>query len=232
MTDRPPPSSSLLKTTLREVLSLFALTTGLLSILYRFRAFPVVDEYLAVVAALLFLYLPAWFLWKRGHELEDYGLRFRPIGKSLLLWVLFSVVVLVPFGFAYDSFVQTVCPKFLLKWIQCPTPFARSLRLPPKFLLLVLSQVLVVALPEEFFFRGFVQKRLAQTLSPSQSILLQSALFALGHYLVTWNPASLLVFFPGLLFGLLRHLSQTILPGTLFHATCNLTMELLKRSVG
>lgn len=216
----------------REVLLLFASATALVSLLYRLRGIPLVESNIAVVAALAFLYLPALLLWRRGRELEDYGLRFRPLSRGVLLWLLFSVVVLVPFGFVYDYFVNHFCVPYLGKVVVCPTPIARMLRLPPKLALLVLSQVLVVALPEEFFFRGYVQQRLGEVMSPARAWLLQSLLFALGHYLVTFHPASLLVFFPGLLFGILRRLSGSVLAGTLFHATCNLVMEILHRSLG
>ena len=62
-------------------------------------------------------------------------------------------------------------------------------------------------------------------MSPVLAWLFAAVLFALGHYLVTFHPASLLVFFPGLLFGILRGWSGSVLAGTLFHATCNLVME-------
>lgn len=221
-----------MQSVLREVLSLFLAATVLVSILYRLRSIPFVESNIAVAAALAFLYLPAFLLWRRGRELDDYGLRFHPIPRGVLLWLLFSVVVLVPFGFGYDYFVNHFCQKFIGKVVVCPTPIARALRLPSQLPLVVLSQVLVVALPEEFFFRGYVQQRLAEVMPLPRAWLLQSVLFALGHYLVTFHPASLLVFFPGLLFGILRRLSGSVLAGTLFHATCNLVMEILHRSLG
>ena len=48
----------------------------------------------------------------------------------------------------------------------------------------------------------------------------------------TPEPAALAVFFPGLLFGLLRMHTGSILAGTLFHASCNLLIDILHRSVG
>jgi membrane protease YdiL (CAAX protease family) len=216
----------------REIGLLFLGATGLVSLLYRLRSIPFVESNIAVVAAVAFLYLPALILWRRNHELEDYGLRFRPIGRGLLLWLLATALILPPFGFCYDLFVNVYCQKFLMKLVVCPTPIAKNLRLPPQLPLLILSQVLVVALPEEFFFRGYLQQRLGEVMSARRAWLWQAVLFALGHYLVTFHPASLLVFFPGLLFGLLRTLSGSLLAGTLFHATCNLVMEILHRSLG
>jgi len=220
------------RTVVLEVLLLFLFATALVSVLHRLRGNPLVENNIAVVAALAFLYLPALLLWRRGRELEDYGLRFAPLPRGILLWLLSSVIVLLPFAFGYDYFVNSFCQKFIGKFVACPTPLARTLRLPPSLPLLVLSQVLVVALPEEFFFRGYAQKRLGEVMSPVLAWLFAAVLFALGHYLVTFHPASLLVFFPGLLFGILRGWSGSVLAGTLFHATCNLVMEILHRSLG
>jgi len=216
----------------REIGLLFLGATGLVSLLYRLRSIPFIESNIAVVAAVAFLYLPALLLWRRNHELEDYGLHFRPIGRGLLLWLLATVLILLPFGFCYDLFVNVYCQKYLMKQVVCPTPIAKNLRLPPQLPLLILSQVLVVALPEEFFFRGYLQQRLGEVMTAQRAWLWQAILFALGHYLVTFHPASLLVFFPGLLFGLLRIVSGSLLAGTLFHATCNLVMEILHRSLG
>ncbi|HJL15048.1 MAG TPA: CPBP family intramembrane glutamic endopeptidase, partial [Sandaracinaceae bacterium LLY-WYZ-13_1] len=72
-----------------------------------------------------------------------------------------------------------------------------------------LTQLLVVALPEEAFFRGYVQTRLHDRWGPSVRLLgarldlrawvLSAALFAAIHFVSIFYPARLAVFFPGLL---------------------------------
>ena len=57
-----------------------------------------------------------------------------------------------------------------------------------------------------------------------------AALFALGHYLVTFEPQMLTRFIPGLVFGWMYTRTRSILAGTLFHAACNLFMDVLQRS--
>ena len=47
---------------------------------------------------------------------------------------------------------------------------------------------------------------------------------------MTFDPASLAVFFPGLLFGLLQRRTGSVLAGTLFHASCNVLIDVLHRS--
>ena len=63
-----------------------------------------------------------------------------------------------------------------------------------------------------------------------RALVAQSALFALCHLAVQGNPATLAVFFPGLVFGWLRARTDSIFAGTLFHALCNLYIEVLHRS--
>jgi membrane protease YdiL (CAAX protease family) len=94
-----------------------------------------------------------------------------------------------------------------------------------------LGQLLVIALPEEAFYRGYLQTALEKELGGGVSIfgtkvgwglVLTSAIFALGHLLTELNPARLAVFFPSLVFGFLRARTRGIGASVLFHAMCNL----------
>lgn len=102
----------------------------------------------------------------------------------------------------------------------------------------ILAQFLVVALPEEVFFRGYVQTRLVDHFGPPpkswmivhpSALLLQSALFALVHVAVDPNPARLAVFFPGLLFGLIRGWRGGVGAAIVLHALSNIYSDLLVR---
>jgi membrane protease YdiL (CAAX protease family) len=106
-----------------------------------------------------------------------------------------------------------------------------------------LGQLLVIALPEEAFYRGYLQTSLERELGPRFSVsvfgtrlglgvVLTSAIFALGHLLTELNPARLAVFFPALLFGFLRARTGGIGAALLFHAMCNLFAAYLLRSYG
>lgn len=105
------------------------------------------------------------------------------------------------------------------------------------------GQLLVIALPEEAFYRGYLQTALGKALREETrgavsilgtrigpSIVLTSAIFALGHLLTELNPARLAVFFPSLVFGLLRARTRGIGSSVLFHALCNLFSAYLLRS--
>lgn len=104
----------------------------------------------------------------------------------------------------------------------------------------LLSQVLVVALPEEAFFRGYLQGRLSAAFAGRTrllgarlslpALLLTSALFATLHFAVEPHPARLAVFFPSLLFGWVRELRGGIGAAVFLHALSNLLSDVLVRS--
>jgi membrane protease YdiL (CAAX protease family) len=97
-------------------------------------------------------------------------------------------------------------------------------------------QVLLIALPEEFFYRGYLQRRLDQvrgrvgwrfgSVEITRSNLLVSACFALGHFVIGFSPLRLAVFFPSLLFGILRDRTDGIAAPIAFHVGCNLMVQL------
>ena len=101
---------------------------------------------------------------------------------------------------------------------------------------LILVQLLLVALPEEVFYRGYLQTRFDAIFARKWrvfgveirplSVFLTSALFGIGHFLVIPNPQRLAVFFPSLLFGWLRAAGGSVVPAVIYHAACNLLVEL------
>lgn len=101
---------------------------------------------------------------------------------------------------------------------------------------LILVQLLLVALPEEVFYRGYLQTSLDRLIGQDRKVLgvqvnvasvfLTSALFAVGHYLTIPHPARLAVFFPSVLFGWMRRASGGIGASVLYHAACNLLVEI------
>lgn len=102
-----------------------------------------------------------------------------------------------------------------------------------------LGQLLVIALPEEAFYRGYLQTSLERELQSKVSIfgarmgwglVLTSAIFAVGHLFTELNPARLAVFFPSLVFGFLRVRSKGIGASVTFHAMCNLFSAYLVHS--
>lgn len=105
----------------------------------------------------------------------------------------------------------------------------------------VLGQLVVVALPEEAFFRGYLQTALDRAwkgrvrvlgADVGYGLLVASALFAIGHIATVPHPARLAVFFPSLVFGWMRARTKGIGAGVAFHTACNLLSEGLARGAG
>jgi membrane protease YdiL (CAAX protease family) len=121
-------------------------------------------------------------------------------------------------------------------WHGAAHPFRWNL--PPDFASFVAAQLVVVALPEEVFFRGWVQTRLHDAFTPRRIfgawlhpgvLIAQSVLFAIVHVFAEPHPARLAVFFPGLVFAWLRGWRGGVGAAIAFHALSNVFSELLVR---
>ena len=240
---------------LREVLRVFVLVT-LATVAASFAGrVPGVDEYVPVVVGALFLWTAVHMSQRQAEGVRRYGLalgglleppervpdgpfgsvrdlalalrRAAPSGaRELGVALLLAALIFPPFAFGFWL------------WHAPARPFA--LELPPDLGSYLLTQLLVVALPEEALFRGYVQSRLSEGLGRPVRVLgaqlswpawlWQAGLFALLHFAVEPFPARLAVFFPALVFGWLRSLRGGIGASAVFHALCNLLSDVLARS--
>lgn len=221
---------------LREVLLLWSLSFAAIVAATLF-----LGSQAKLVATVGFLYLPLPFMRRRDEDYRDYGVTLRNWRADLAWFAILCAVVFPLFIGAYFAFAAGIksgaVPSWLLPYL---TPFSRAHafrpRLPANFLEWGVDGLLVVALPEEFFYRGYIQKRLRQVWPQGRllwgvrlgpAFWATAALFALGH-LAILKPWRLAVFVPALLFGGLREKTGTVLGATLFHAACNLLMLLLE----
>ena len=99
----------------------------------------------------------------------------------------------------------------------------------------------LIALPEEWFFRGYLQGRLDQLwgtpwrvlgVDMGWGLIVAAFAFAALHPILIPGFHRLLVFFPALLFGWLRARSQHIGAAVLIHALCNLLLAIVSRMYG
>ena len=191
---------------------------------------------LAGLAALLFILVPDRILRARGEGWEGYGLpwwgvrdprTWRAWGRAAAAGLAVSLVVLPLFAVLLLGGARLA---------GIPATFEP--RLPPGFALAVAVQFLVVALPEELFYRGFMQtswgrkgpSRLVMGAEIGPGFLATQALFAAGH-LVTLQPWRLATFFPGLLFGWLRARTGGVVAPAVAHALSNLLVLFLEASL-
>jgi uncharacterized protein len=221
-----------------------AVVTGLVTVASAFLP----DKWVATVVGLLFFGATWLTVWRGDDELvAHHGLSFGglvlpgrldlpAIGRRALRaagWALaVAAVFFIPFYVGFRAWAHWV-------W-HIAHPFQLSLALG-HFGSEALAQLLIVALPEEAFYRGFLQTRfddawpghvriLGANVGPA--ILVTSAIFALGHFATIHDPARLAVFFPSLAFGWLRARTGGVGAPVMFHAMCNLFSELLMRGYG
>jgi membrane protease YdiL (CAAX protease family) len=200
------------------------------------RYWPVVEGLMLLVPTLILhelLQLPTlWFLVPlmvitvTRRPYEDYGLTLRNPG-SFGFHLAVSSAVFLPYALGH----------FFWGYLAEGRSFA--LHWPPDLANEILVQILMVALPEEFFFRGYYQTQLDRSFGRpwrflgariGLGLIVAAAVFALCH-VPFGGPARLVVFFPGLLYGWLRARTDTILVPTLYHAASNVLMKVMVTSL-
>jgi membrane protease YdiL (CAAX protease family) len=101
---------------------------------------------------------------------------------------------------------------------------------PADLHIVLLKNVFLIALPEELFYRGFIEHRLERIwptrrhilgIPIGRTVVLTSVFFALGHFLGEYNPARLGPFFPAFLFSSLTRRSRSIAGAILYHGLSN-----------
>jgi membrane protease YdiL (CAAX protease family) len=202
------------------------------------------DSYSATAVGFGFLAATYWLVLRSDDSarISRYGLAFAGLfdraplsaegiardATGAVLWALALAAIFLPpfwFGFVW--------------WWRIQVPFhAAALGSLGNDLL---GQLLVIALPEEAFYRGYLQSALDEVWRPrwrvlgadlGPGLLVASALFAAGHLCTEFNAGRLAVFFPALVFGWLRSRTRGVGAGIVFHALCNLFASYLGQSYG
>jgi uncharacterized protein len=227
-------------------LAVAILVTGLVRINI---TLPAIGHLGSALVAVLFLYAPVILAWRRGEDLDDYGFKIVRVGRDLAYAGAAIAVIFPVFALGYFAFYEIACNSSLLAHlvprnmcthygglsaIHAPAMWTRE------FGQFCLVQMIVVALPEELFFRGMLLKLLEQKFPPKRRILgggvglalvLSAAAFALIHLPKDGDPRALATFFPGLLFGWMRSATGSILASTVTHGASNILIRLLDLTV-
>ena len=203
-----------------------------------------VQQILHGVIACMFLVGPRVAARLSGRDFDERaaGISMDPIAPGLRVLGLAILVTWPVFILGFFLYYGTLCPGSSV--MRALAPICSRWRgiagihlgVPEGFWILALSQILVVAVPEEIFFRGYLMSRFEERF-PSRRrlwgatvgwpLVITSVLFAAGHFLVDFQPGRLAVFFPALAFGWMRSRSGSVAPGAVFHALCNLLSEVL-----
>lgn len=233
----------------RDALIAYALVAALVTGLVRINiTLPAIGHLGSALVSVLFLYAPMLFLARRNEDLYDYGFRAEPIKRGVLTAVSAIGVIFPIFALGYFAFYEIACHSQLLAHLVPRNMCVhygglRALHVPHLSWSLgefCLVQMLVVALPEELFFRGFLLGLLEKRFPPKRRILgggvglalvLSSAAFALIHLPKDGDPRVLATFFPGLLFGWMRSATGSILASTITHGASNILIRILDLAV-
>ena len=222
----------------RESITMWAVCFGATLIAYS-TPWPPAAKIAATVG---FLYLPLYACRSRGEDWPDFGLSTRTLRKDVLQFLAVSAVVFPIFIGGYVGFTL-LWPLLPADWLKVLTPYDGfsprfEFRLPDRFTEWAIDDLFVVALPEEFFYRGYLQTRLRDAWPKGRMFLgarlgaafwVTAILFALGHLAIleVWR---LGVFFPALIFGWMRERSGSVVGAAMFHASSNLIIKVLDAS--
>ena len=231
----------------REVLIVYVVVSAATFGITRLRSVPAAAEWVHLLVGALFLLVAVRLAQREEHGMQRYGIDLAGVlgppegsNESLITSIGRSIPIALREAGIALAVAAVIFPPFTVGfwWWHGPDQ-AFALTIPDDFGSFAAAQLLVIGLPEEAFFRGYVQTRIADA-SPKTVRLLrvdvspvalvaQAALFALVHYIVDFSPARLAVFFPGLLFGWLRAWRGGIGACILLHALSNVYADLLMR---
>ena len=178
---------------------------------------------ISTVIAVLFLYAPIFVLWKRGRRIDFLDRGAGEYLRSIVTFFVAAVIIFPPF-FVLAHFWQVLV--FKAHWnglTHFSNPFT-----------IIIFQLLLIALPEEFYFRGYFQSTMDVICKKRWRILgvnlgwswiITAAVFAVAHSIVRYQWWHFAIFFPALVFGYLRERTGTITAPVLFHAASNVLMN-------
>jgi hypothetical protein len=239
----------------RDALIAWLVVAALTTVLVRIPlTLPWVGHVGSAAISVLFLYAPMVIAHRRREDLDNYGLHIAP-GKRGLAYAGLGMAVIFPlFVGGFLAFYTLACDSSLLAHVvpagTCAgyhglagihAPHLVWNPLPDdRFTKFCAMQWIVVALPEELFFRGFLLHLLEQRFPPKRrflgggigwALVLSAAAFAIVHVPRQGDPRQLAVFFPGLLFGWMRSATGSILASTITHGASNILIHVLELSV-
>jgi membrane protease YdiL (CAAX protease family) len=208
---------------------------------------PAIGHLGSALIAVVFLYAPMIVGKRRGEDLIDYGFVVGPLRKGLALAGVAILIIFPIFVVGYFAFYEIGCDQEVLRDLvprgMCGRyggiEHVHAPALTWSLAEFCAVQIVVVALPEELFFRGFLLGLLERRFPPKRRILgggvgialvISAAAFAIIHLPKDGDPRALATFFPGLLFGWMRSATGSIMASTIAHAGSNILIRLLDLS--
>ncbi|HEX5035872.1 MAG TPA: CPBP family intramembrane glutamic endopeptidase [bacterium] len=207
-----------------EVLILYVGVIGSITALYHLRGIGFIGDYLSTIVAILLMYPAVWHVRFRRLPVVFFEKTGAQVLHSLKYFALtalaiFPVFLLLAHVYQTQIFHLRFNPKgFHWSWETAAV------------------QVILVALPEEFFFRGYLQTMLATKFSRRfrlfglklfempTAVPIACVVFAFSHSVITLRWWQFAIVFPSLAFGWLREKTGGLIAPVLFHALSNLIL--------
>ncbi len=214
---------------LTETAFVFVFVLGAIKVLYQLRSIPFIGEYLSTFVAVLLIYPAVLHVTLRKLPVRFFERSFAEVGRSLSFYLVLALSIFPAF-LLLNHFYQTHVFHFAFR----PSAFKIPLET-------IVVQLVLVAFPEEFFFRGYLQTLLAtrfsktfrflgiRPLTMTWAVPLASLIFAVSHSFITFQWWHIFIFFPSLAFGWLRERTNGLVAPILFHATSNIVVALIGR---
>lgn len=202
----------------RQSLWVWFLTILAIRLFHELRRVSFINDNIMLLTGLVLIYVPLWVLWRRKERLDFFESSFHQLLKSLG-WFLLLAAIVFPLIEVGNRFFQ----DFAFHRHYVGGNYRGMAQA-------ALFQFLLVAIPEEFFYRGFLQVQFNRIWGRpwrlfgapvGKSLFFTSFLFALSHSLITFQWWHFAIFFPSLAFGWLRERTGAITAGSLFHALSN-----------
>lgn len=188
---------------------------------YELRAVAWLAPYTPVAVAIILIYAPV-LLSRWLHDPIDYWNLNGAVWRRSLLWFAGTFLLIIPLFLIGNHFWQ--------QWVFKQTYVPRMI---PGLGWLVLDQLFLVALPEEFFFRGWLQSRLNKVYAKRWTFfgvpvgwgwLLTAIIFAISHMLIHYQWWHFSIIFASLLFGWLREKTGSVVAPALWHCFGNIVV--------
>jgi uncharacterized protein len=232
-----------------EVLTLYLGTLLLIRVAVQVVSWLPGFELLLAVVPILFMYGPVWVCRWRGADPWDYPMALpsfqdrapwlEALRLNVGLWIGFSV----PFVLGYHVWQTWGVPWLQETWHLRLYPSLPHLQwtFPANPLKLIAYHLFYVAIPEEMFYRGYLQTRLEEVMPArwtvfgtrvGPALLATCVLFAFGHSIVILQWWHVFIIVPSLAFGWLRARTNGIIAGAFFHAWCNVCVATLDTLYG
>lgn len=186
------------------------------------------SKFSGVLIPVLFLYMPVLIIIISRRSPDEYGFTLKGWAPDLVYVILCMLIFFPPVFVVY----------FIYRKLFFPGIF--NVTIPSDIITLSITQILIVGLSEEAFFRGYLQKRLSEGIEGtcfqflkiklSWSLVIANILFTLTHIIVLGQLWRINVFLPGLAFGWLREQRKSLIAPVLFHGFSNVFMKVLEVS--